>query len=125
MESIYKKATKQTPKFHFNCNGQLIMEGRSFPEDVNSVYNPLIEWVKNMDAEMVTCNIDLEYINSASSKKIIELLKIIDKNDHVKNFIINWHYEEGDDDCHETGQIYEDILSKARFTFIEYAEIEA
>jgi hypothetical protein len=65
---------------------------------------------------------NLEYLNSASSKRMLELLKIMDANSKIKSFIINWHYEEGDDDTLETGQIFEEILIRAQFQYHEYAE---
>ena len=125
MKNIYYKSTNQVPKIDFNCNGNLLLEGRSYPENVNIIFNPLIEWTKSLKAENVTFNINLEYINSASSKKMIELLKCLDSNDSIKKLSINWYYEEGDDDSLETGQIYEELLYKAEFKYLEYAEAAA
>jgi hypothetical protein len=66
--------------------------------------------------------VNLEYINSASVKKILDLLKVLDANRNVREIVINWHYEEGDDDTLETGQIFEEMLLRARFYYHEYSE---
>ena len=122
MESILKEATHSTPAINFNMDGRLMIEGRSLPEDVNKFYKPLIEWIVKLEAESVKMDINLEYLNSASSKKLLELLKIMDANSKIKSLIINWHYEEGDDDSLEMGQIFEEVLIRARFHYHEYAE---
>jgi uncharacterized Fe-S radical SAM superfamily protein PflX len=122
MKSIILDATHSTPAINFSEDGRLLIEGRSLPEDVNKFYKPLIEWIINLNSEAVKLDINLEYFNSASAKKLLELLKSLDANSRIKSLIINWHYEEGDDDALETGQIYEDLLRKAQFRFHEYAE---
>jgi uncharacterized Fe-S radical SAM superfamily protein PflX len=122
METIIIEATHSTPAVNFNCDGRLMIEGRSLPEDVNRFYKPLIEWIAKLVSESVKLDINLEYLNSASSKKLLELLKILDANSKIKSFIINWHYEAGDDDALETGQIFEEILIRAKFQYHEYAE---
>jgi hypothetical protein len=122
MKSILIEATHSTPAVNFNIDGRLMIEGRSLPEDVNKFYKPLIEWIEDLTSESVKLDINLEYLNSASTKKLMELLKILDANSKVKSFIINWHYEEGDDDTLETGQIFEEVLIRAKFHYHEYAE---
>ena len=113
MKSILIEATHSTPAINFCMDGRLMIEGRSLPEDVNKFYKPLIEWIINLNTESVKLDINLEYFNSASAKKLLELLKSLDANSKIKSLIINWHYEEGDDDALETGQIFEDVLSRA------------
>jgi uncharacterized Fe-S radical SAM superfamily protein PflX len=122
MKTIMIEATHSTPRVNFCADGRLLIEGRSLPEDVNKFYKPLIEWIVNLDTESVKLDINLEYFNSASAKKLLELLKSLDANNRIKSLIINWHYEEGDDDALETGQIFEDLLGKAQFRYHEYAE---
>ena len=122
MKTIMIEATHSTPTVNFCSDGRLLIEGRSLPEDVNKFYKPLIEWIVNLDSESVKLDINLEYFNSASAKKLLELLKSLDANSKIKSLIINWHYEEGDDDALETGQIFEDLLGRAQFRYHEYAE---
>ncbi len=122
MKEIIIEKTASTPAIEFYDDGRLLIEGRSLPEDVNKFYKPLLEWVAGLTTERVTVNINLEYLNSASAKKLLEMLKSLDANNRIKSLIINWHYEEGDDDALETGQIFEDLLRKAQFRYFELSE---
>jgi len=93
------------------------------PENVSKFYNPLIEWVRMLKAEAVKVDLNLEYLNSASSKKLLEILRSLDDNNSIKVLIINWHYESDDEDSLESGQIFEDLLVKAEFRYHEYSEV--
>lgn len=122
MKTMIIEATHSTPAVNFGEDGRMLIEGRSLPEDVNKFYKPLIEWIKSLSVETVKLDVNLEYFNSASAKKMLEMLKTLDVNIRIKSLIINWHYEEGDDDSLETGQVFEEFLSRAQFRYHEYAE---
>jgi hypothetical protein len=119
---MYLEPTTCTPEVKFMTDGRLLLEGRSLPENVTEFYSPLIEWAQMLKTEVVKMDINLEYLNSASSKKLLELLKILDANNSVKQLIINWHYESDDEDTLESGQIFEELLLKAEFRYHEYSE---
>jgi len=122
MESLSIIESNSTPEVIFNTDGKLSLAGRSLPEDVELFYAPMEKWMMELDAEKVLFDINLEYFNSSSSKKILDLLKVLDANMKVKTIEIVWHYEEGDDDCLESGQIFEELLMRSSFKYIEYAE---
>jgi hypothetical protein len=122
MNNIMLEPTTSTPSVRFTTDGRLLIEGRSLPENVLKFYNPLIEWARSLNSEVVKLDVNLEYLNSASSKKLLELLKAIDNNASIQVFIINWHYESDDEDALESGQIFEDLLDKAEFRYHEYSE---
>jgi hypothetical protein len=122
MNNLIIEATINTPTIKFGTDGRLLMEGRSLPENVSKFYQPLVEWAAMLTAEVVKMDINLEYINSASAKKILELLKVLDANNSIKEFIIIWHYEQDDEDVLENGQIFEELLRKAVFRYQEYSE---
>ena len=122
MKSLSIIPTNSTPDVVFNTDGKLSIAGRSLPENVELFYEPLEKWMAGLNAETVLFDIDLQYFNSASSKKILDLLKVLDANPKVKKIEIVWHYEEGDDDCLESGQIFEELMMKASFKYVEYAE---
>jgi hypothetical protein len=123
MNNIMLEPTTSSPSVRFTTDGRLLIEGRSLPENILRFYNPLIEWAGSLDCEVVKMDINLEYLNSASSKKVLELLKVIDNNPSIEVFIINWHYESDDDDALESGQIFESLLDKAEFRYHEYSEV--
>jgi hypothetical protein len=122
MKNLNFEPTTSTPAVRFTTDGRLLIEGRSLPENVTRFYDPLIIWVKELEAEVVKMDLNLEYLNSASSKKVLEILRSIDRNSNIKAFIVNWHYEADDEDALESGQIFEDLLDKAEFRYHEYSE---
>jgi hypothetical protein len=122
MNNIQIEPTNSTPAVLFNTSGRLLIEGRSLPENTIKFYMPLIEWVRQLTATVVKIDINLEYLNSASSKKLLEMLKVLDANNNIRELIINWHYEADDEDALESGQIFEELLRKAEFRYHEYHE---
>ncbi|MBN1117406.1 MAG: SiaC family regulatory phosphoprotein [Bacteroidales bacterium] len=124
MERIFIEATNHLPLVDFETDGKFKLEGRVIPEDVNKFFNPLIEFVSQLETEKVEFNINLEYFNTATSKKLLDLLKHLDANNKIGLVNVNWHYEEGDDDSLEMGEVYEECMLRTSFRFIEYAEIQ-
>jgi hypothetical protein len=122
MDNIILEPTNSTPAVKFTSDGRLLLQGRSLPENVMKFYTPLIEWVNMLRTEVVKMDINLEYQNSASTKKLFELLKSLDANSFIKELIINWHYEADDEDALESGQVIEEFLRKAEFRYLEYSE---
>jgi hypothetical protein len=122
MEKIINEPTSHLPLIDFNPEGYLNLEGRSIPEDACKIYNPLIKFVDQLDIIQVTFDINLEYFNTATSKKLLELLKHLDANNKIKTVLVNWHFEEGDEDSVETAEIYEECLRRTDFRYMEYAE---
>jgi|WetSurMetagenome_2_1015567.scaffolds.fasta_scaffold1322807_1 hypothetical protein len=122
MENLLIESTKYLPLIDFSTEGTLKLEGRSIPEDVNKIFNPMIEFVDHLSAPIVIFDIKLDYFNTASSKKILDLLKHLDSNKNVKQIQVTWHFEEGDEDSVETAEIYEEYLLRTDFRYKKYAE---
>jgi hypothetical protein len=122
MQDIHIVATSSTPQISFETSGRLFMKGRSLILNVNEFYGPLIEWISKLNVPAIRFTIDFDYFNSASSKQLLEMLKLLDSNNNVKNFDVFWHFEKDDEDILEIGQIFEERMRKAKFYFKEYAE---
>lgn len=123
MEAIVIEPTDQTPRVRFNPEGNLLLEGQSLPENVADFYDPLLEFVSNLELTEATFDVNLEYFNTATSKKLLDLLKAIDTNTKLGKVNINWHYEEGDEDSVEMAEIYEEkCVERSTFKFIMHAE---
>jgi hypothetical protein len=122
MDNLSFEPTTSTPAVKFTSDGRLLIEGRSLPENVMKFYTPLIEWVSMLKVKVVKIDINIEYLNSASSKKLLEMLRALDANSFINELIVNWHYESDDEDALESGQIFEDLLLKAEFRYHEYSE---
>jgi len=48
------------------------------------------------------------------------LLKSLAENSLIEELAVIWHYEEDDEDHLETGQVYEEKLSKIKFKYLSY-----
>ncbi|MDP4208274.1 MAG: DUF1987 domain-containing protein [Bacteroidota bacterium] len=123
MDSLLIDGTFTTPEVRFITNGNLYIGGRSLPEDTNKFYNPIFDWIKNFRGSSVTIDIRFGYLNTSSSKQLYTLLTLIKENTSVAKVLVNWYYEEGDDDYYEFGKEME-MLTKLDFDFYEYAETE-
>ena len=114
--------TKNTPEIFLNPEGIIKIKGRSIHENVTDFFSPVEDWITQyiINPANVTCvDMNLEYCNSASAKVLIHILQKITyvtlKN---KKFVINWYYEEGDDDILERGEYFSAILD-VPFNFIK------
>ncbi len=79
MEDLYLKKTFNSPEVEFIADtGELSLEGRSIPEDPGEFFERLIDWINEYfltPAEKTVMSIKLEYINSGSSKYMLEVLQ--------------------------------------------------
>lgn len=124
MDDIYLKKTFNSPEVEFIAStGELNIEGRSIPEDPGEFFDRLINWLNDYFLEPVeetVLNIKLEYINSGSSKYMLELLRILKVNyEKGKKVLVKWYFEEGDESIEELGQHYEQTM-QIPFEIIEY-----
>lgn len=126
MNSIDIEGTSKTPTVNLNAeDGVVEIKGRSIPENSVEFYKPLVDWLeeyKKLPAEKTTVNIQLEYFNTSSSKCILDVFKKLeDINKGDAEVVINWYYEEDDEDMLEAGEDYESII-RVPFKMIEVAE---
>jgi len=124
MDDLYLKKTFNSPEVDFAAGqGELNLEGRSIPEDPGEFFDRLINWMNDYflnPAEKTVMNIRLEYINSGSSKYMLELLRILKINhENGKDVLVKWYFEEGDESIEELGQHYEQTM-QIPFEIIEY-----
>ena len=116
MNELIIDKTVKTPYINFNSqSGILKIEGRSIPENPEEFYTKLFDWSNeyftNPQNETLI-NVQLEYINSGSSKFILEFFQLIQKyKSQGINCKINWHYEEDDEAVLELGKHYQSIIN--------------
>ena len=106
--------TKDTPEIILNPDGMIRIVGRSMFADVNDFTKQLEVWIEEYicDPADITCvDFHLEYLSTNNQKFYITLLRKIEpiklKN---KKYIINWYYEEGDEDILEKGEYISSIV---------------
>jgi hypothetical protein len=115
MEKLEIEPFLQTPEVKFDPDtGILLLSGKSYPADAIDFYRPIIEWSKEYiknPAPKTELICEIEYLNSASQKQLVELLlafKPLHENGH--DFVVRWKYEEGDDDILSVGELVEHEL---------------
>jgi len=116
--------TKNTPQIILDPKGTIKLTGRLIPENAEDFFKPIEEWINEYfknPAEITSVEICIEYINSAGTKY---LLDIIHKITHIhlkknrKKFVINWFYNDEDEDMLEKGTFLSSDLD-IPFNFIK------
>ena len=124
MDRIEHEPTSKTPYVLLDPTGKIKFSGRSIPEDVSLFYDDILEWMRNYSAapaSFTEVDVEMEYLNSGTSKYMLKILKVIKEIELNGNELkINWIYEEGDDDIMERGEYYASILDLS----INFIEIE-
>lgn len=116
METISIEGTPKTPTITFDTNkGFLEIKGRSIPENSIEFYKPLVDWLEKYATKpqpSTNVNIQLEYFNTSSSKCILDVFKKLEAiNKSGSQVVINWFYEEDDEDMLEAGEDYQAIIN--------------
>ncbi|HOG19829.1 MAG TPA: DUF1987 domain-containing protein [Salinivirgaceae bacterium] len=109
------KATRQTPGVHFDCKeGVFHIFGQSYPEDANEVYKPIFDWLSDFEPEQgkqYIVKIDMKYYNTASSRKLFDLLRAFNelyRNNYL--FTVQWYYNEEDEDILDSGRNFDELI---------------
>jgi hypothetical protein len=124
MEDLILEGSAKTPTIDFKSSGELLIKGRSIPENSIEFYKPLIDWITDYSdnpKENTIVNIQLEYFNTSSSKCILDVFKKLESIDG-SSVSIKWYYEEDDEDMLEAGEDYEAIIDLT-FEMIEVEEL--
>src|SRR6056297_2128923 len=123
MENLYIEPTEFTPKVNFDIKNRIFeLIGTSRPEDVVAFYESIIFKVETFVNTTLENEInpedfnfylvfDLDYMNSASSKYILQILDYFKKL-YLKKASVNvdWYYEDIDDQIFEDGEDLSDVI---------------
>ena len=112
--------TEEIPNIILDAeNGIFEITGRSFPENVERLFTPIIEWLKEYitDPNPTTdFKFQLEYFNSSSAKFLYDIFLELKRLDAVKiPVLVEWIYDQEDPDLLEAGQ---DIASLVDMIFV-------
>ena len=124
MEDLKLEGSAKTPFVEFNSKWELLLKGRSIPENSIEFYKPIIEWIDNYGQsvnETTVLSVQLEYFNTSSSKCILDVFKKLETLSGTE-VSVKWYYEEDDEDMLEAGEDYEAIIDLP-FEMIEVEEI--
>lgn len=102
MEVFHIKGTEEIPEITLDKDAaEFSFVGRSIPEDVSKLFDPVFSWFKGYIADphpYTELRFALEYFNTSSARRIVELLitvsELIIKG---KEFVVVWEYSADDD----------------------------
>ncbi|MBN1252729.1 MAG: DUF1987 domain-containing protein [Bacteroidales bacterium] len=123
MQSLIIKATEDTPEIIFDPENEIFsISNVSLPENAIEFYAPVLSWLKkyrdNPLPETVF-NFNIEYLNTASSKQVFELIFLIDKINEVSDVTVFWHYDSIDEDMQALGIRFTHLV-KVKFELVPY-----
>jgi hypothetical protein len=127
METIIKNATATSPFLEMNGEvGKITINGRAIEYNPNEFWANVFSWTTDYlenPKEFTTINLNFEYINTLSTKKLFVFLKLIEFNAVKKtNVKINWICDKDDDDMIDLGDNINALL-RNKMKFVESYEI--
>ncbi|QQS50896.1 MAG: DUF1987 domain-containing protein [Bacteroidota bacterium] len=117
MENLIIHATKVSPEIVLQGDGKLRIEGKIITENAMVTFEPIFIWLSDFHNPYVEFNIDLEYINTSASMQLFSLLRKLDADANISSVVVNWYYEEDDEEHLETGQLFEEKLERIVFHY--------
>lgn len=122
MEPLIVQATEDTPEIVFDPDQNIFKISKiSVPEDAYEFYYPVIQWIKEYSKnplDQTSVEFDLEYVNSASAKQLIQLLLALEDLSKENKVLIRWYFEAIDEDMQMLGKRFKN-LADIDFEFIE------
>ena len=117
-KNIEIASSAKTPYVILNKDtGEIIIEGRSFPENAPEFYYQFTRWLAEYSlnpAPKTKVSLGLLYLNSSSVSIITGMMKLLDNMISMKTEVeITWIYENGDEDMKDLGLYYKESLSSA------------
>jgi len=98
LENIKIEATAKTPQIDFNhLTGELILTGKSIPENAAKLYEDVLNWVKEyveQPNKLTNFRLNLEYFNTSSTMwiaRMVKTLSSIKKPDST--LIVHFYYD--------------------------------
>ncbi|HBH49634.1 MAG TPA: nuclear pore complex subunit [Bacteroidales bacterium] len=124
MNRLEISSTPNTPLVSFDpVKGELKLEGRSIPENPGEFYDDLVAWLADYfksPAPKTVFDINLEYVNSGSSKYLLGLFRVFkDAFAAGIDIEIQWFYEEDDEAIEGLGEHYKSTM-EIPFKMVEY-----
>jgi|SRR5690606_25460028 len=111
MESLFIASTDETPEVRLDKQtGTFEISGRSLPEDSVEFFRPAMEWLDAYRQDpnpTTTFVIKLDYMNTASSKLIQDILLALRD---IPGSKVLWYFQEDDEDMENVGQEYAELV---------------
>lgn len=124
MKHYHIEGTEDIPEVLLEYNtGRLEFSGKSLPEDVQEIYNPILNWISlyiTQPKPQTHIVFKFDYFNTASSKKIVDMLeKIKEIKNNGCTLEVDWYYIENDEDMEDAGKSFSELV-EIPFNFVSY-----
>ena len=121
MDNINEKSTRMPGVVHDPVAGLVTIDGEAYPEDVIASFDPIIEKLSAIltgsEAKPVEIRFELQYFNSGSSRKILEIIRMIASASVAHK--IAWVADPEDDEMIDHGKRFSRAVPNIEFEFIE------
>ena len=121
MDTINEKSTRMPGVVHDPDAGLVTIDGEAYPEDVIASFDPIIEKLSAIltgsDAKPVEIRFELQYFNSGSSRKILEIIRLIASASVAHK--IAWVADPEDDEMIDHGKRFSRAVPNLEFKVIE------
>jgi len=113
MNNILIEPTEKTPLIDFNqVTGELILSGRSIPENAAKIYEPLLNWTLeyvNNAKTNTNLRLNFEYFNTSTSLWITKIIKALCSIKNQESILLI-HYYFNIEDFESMDDIKDDII---------------
>ena len=112
---IYHKPTEDEPGMILDREEKRFeFSGRSLPEDPASLFDPVLDWVKDYASsplEETIIHFKLDYFNSSTARFLVEILQEFEEIKYAGHQVsVCWWYLEEDQMMQERGEEIEDVI---------------
>lgn len=127
-ERLSIAATPRTPAIDFDfAAGRLSMRGESYPDDVATLFGPVVgalrEHLAEESAAPLRLDIELVYFNSSTAKVLMTLFQMLEAAARQgRPVTVHWYYEAEDEAMREFGEDFSEDLEHVSFNLREAAD---
>ena len=121
--------TSKTPYVHLcSDRGVFLLEGVVLPEDTFAFFNPISLYISeylnspNPETKLI---LKLDYFNTAASRMLYNLLKSFNDASHKTKTIVDFHFEDDDEDLSEVCDEFKEMLTDLSFNKMPYDLLSA
>lgn len=128
MERLTIPATPRTPEIDFDfASGRLALRGESYPDDVATLFGPVIaalrEHLAEPSAAPLHLDIELVYFNSSSAKVLMTIFQILEEAARQgRPITVFWYCDPDDETMREFGEDFSEDLEHVAFSLCEAAD---
>ncbi len=126
MQDFVINATKSSPAIIFRADGNLSIQGESYPEHALKFYGPVLAWIREFldtQATPLLLTVDILYFNSSSSKILMNLFDMLeDAAGAGRDCAVVWRYHEENEIAEECGEEFKEEAQSLPFALEAYGD---